>query len=212
MPLSTLFTGLAINVVVILFLVFFVYRPRHSKSDLALSYVVLNFGVFAAVALLAGAEGGLALGMGLFGILSIVRLRSSAISQTEVAYYFVALVLGLVNALGAANVPLIIAINALLIGSLAVLDRGERAVKDQRTTEKRRIVLDVVHESPAALRADIEARLRMPVISVTVEEMDYVRATTSVSVEIEKARLMAATAEEAQQDIKTDRMYAGAAR
>lgn len=123
MDLSALFTGLAMNLTVISVLVFGCYRRRHSKVDLMLSYIVLNIGVFGAVALLAGADGGLALGMGLFGILSIIRLRSSAISQTEVAYYFVALVLGLVNSLGAHVLPLAITINVLLVGALWALDR-----------------------------------------------------------------------------------------
>ena len=48
---------------------------------LALSYVVLNLEVFGAVSLLAGSQSRLALGMGLFGILSIIKLRSSAISS-----------------------------------------------------------------------------------------------------------------------------------
>ena len=34
----------------------------------------------------------IAVGFGLFAILSIIRLRSSAVTQQEVAYYFMALV------------------------------------------------------------------------------------------------------------------------
>lgn len=193
MHLPTLFTGLALNLVVIVVLVFGVYRRRHSKADLVLSYIVLNIGVFGAVALLAGSDGGVALGMGLFGILSIIRLRSSAISQTEVAYYFVALVLGLVNALGAHVLGLAVAINVLLVGALFALDRGERAIKT-RPTETRRVTLDVVHDDPVALRADLHARLRTPVLSVVVAEVDYVRAVTVVDVEVEhfKAESVAA--------------------
>lgn len=185
MHLPTLFTGLALDLVVILVLVFGVYQRRHGKADLVLSYVVLNIGVFGAVALLAGVDGGLALGMGLFGILSIIRLRSSAISQTEVAYYFVALVLGLVNSLGAHVIGLAVVINVLLVGALSLLDRGERAVK-ARPTQSRRIILDVVHDDPAALHADLRARLGTPVLSVAVEEVDYVRAVTVVQVEVER--------------------------
>lgn len=209
MTFTQLLPGLIVDVTVILVLVFGVYRPRHSKSDLALSYVVLNVGVFGAVALLAGSEGSLALGMGLFGILSIVRLRSSSISQTEVAYYFVALVLGLVNALGAGHLMLMLAINGLLVSSLAILDRGERAVKDQRPTERRRIVLDVVHDSSSALRRDLESRLRLTVLSMAVEEIDYVRETTVVNVEIDKTRLTAAPDDAARAEVGADRAYAG---
>jgi len=182
---GTILIGLAIDLVVILTLVFAVYRPRHSKADLALSYIVLNLGVFGAVALLSGSQSGLALGMGLFGILSIIRLRSTAISQTEVAYYFVALVLGLVNSLGSSHLPLAIAINVLLVGTLALLDRGAKAIS-ATATEKRRIVLDVIHEDPAVLRADLRSRLRTELRDVTTEEIDYVRDVMVLVVEVDR--------------------------
>lgn len=185
MNTGTILIGLAIDLVVILTLVFAVYRPRHSKADLALSYIVLNLGVFGAVALLSGSQSGLALGMGLFGILSIIRLRSTAISQTEVAYYFVALVLGLVNSLGSSHLPLAIAINVLLVGTLALLDRGAKAIS-ATATEKRRIVLDVIHEDPAVLRADLRSRLRTELRDVTTEEIDYVRDVMVLVVEVDR--------------------------
>jgi len=187
MDLTSILIGLGIDIVVITILVFAVYRPRHRKADLALSYIVLNLGVFGAVALLAGSDAGLALGMGLFGILSIIRLRSTAISQTEVAYYFVALVLGLVNSLGATWLPFMIAINVLLLGSLVALDRGAAAIAS-RPTEKRRIVLDVIHDDHAAMCADVAARLRTPVVGASVEEVDYVREVMVVVVEVETPR------------------------
>jgi hypothetical protein len=46
------------------------------------------------VSLLTQVQVDLAVGFGLFAILSIIRLRSSAVTQREVAYYFLALVLG----------------------------------------------------------------------------------------------------------------------
>lgn len=185
MNTGTILIGLGIDLVVILTLVLAVYRPRHSKADLALSYIVLNLGVFGAVALLAGSQSGLALGMGLFGILSIIRLRSTAISQTEVAYYFVALVLGLVNSLGSPHLPLAIAINVLLVGTLALLDRGAKAIS-ATATEKRRVVLDVIHEDPAALRADLRTRLRTELHDVVTEEIDYVRDVMILVVEVDR--------------------------
>ena len=122
------------------------------------SYVVLNIGVFGAVALLEMADGGLALGMGLFGILSIIRLRSTAISQTEVAYYFVVLVLGTVNALGGASLVLLLSLNALLVLALAVLDRGPAAPAAPPAI-KQRVILDTIHVNPLMLRADLIVRL-----------------------------------------------------
>jgi len=184
MSLNTELIGLAVDLVVILTLVFGVYRPRHGKRDLVLSYVVLNIGVFGAVALLAVADGGLALGMGLFGILSIIRLRSTSISQTEVAYYFVALVLGTVYALGGANISLLVAVNLLLVIALVILDRGSAALAPAPPVIKQRIVLDTIHVSQSTLRADLTARLKTADFVAVIDEIDYTRAVTVVTVEM----------------------------
>ena len=174
MHLVSTLIGLGIDLVAISILVFGVYRPRHSKSDLALSYLALNLGIFGAVALLSQAEGSMALGMGLFGILSIIRLRSSSISQTEVTYYFVSLVLGLLNALGVSLLPFLIVINVLLVGILIILDKGAVAIA-ATPTEQRMVVLDTIIEDVPSLRLELEERLGIEVKGVNVKEIDYVR-------------------------------------
>ncbi len=73
------------------------YFRRHWRADLLLSYVALNVGIFVTMSLLTKVRVDIAVGFGLFAILSIIRLRSSAVTQQEVAYYFIALVLGLVT-------------------------------------------------------------------------------------------------------------------
>src|SRR5690625_8004946 len=91
MKMMNLWVALVANTVAILTLVFGLYFRRHHRRDLALSYLALNFGVLAVTALLAHSEAGLGLGLGLFGILSIIRLRSDAITHAEISYYFIAL-------------------------------------------------------------------------------------------------------------------------
>ncbi|MBM7767532.1 MULTISPECIES: DUF4956 domain-containing protein [Glutamicibacter] len=53
-----------------------------------LAYIALSMGIFAVTLLLSGSGAGMGLGLGLFGILSIIRLRSDTLTQEEVAYYF----------------------------------------------------------------------------------------------------------------------------
>ena len=60
-----------------------------------LAYVGLNVGVLAVTTALDTATVGAGLGLGLFGVLSIIRLRSTELTQEEVAYYFVSLAMGL---------------------------------------------------------------------------------------------------------------------
>ena len=55
----------------------------------------LNIGVMAVATALSSTDVSAGLGLGLFGVLSIIRVRSAELRQEEVAYYFSSLALGL---------------------------------------------------------------------------------------------------------------------
>ena len=65
----------------------------------SLAYVTLNIGLFVAMSLLGTVRVDIALGFGLFAILPIIQLRSSAVTPAGVAYYLAWPVMGLVNGL-----------------------------------------------------------------------------------------------------------------
>ena len=76
------------------------YFRRHWRADMLLSYVALNIGVFVTMLVLTTVRVDFAAGFGLFAILSIIRIQAGAVTQQEMGYYFLALVLGLLNGLG----------------------------------------------------------------------------------------------------------------
>ena len=78
----------AVDLTAIGALAFALYYPRHRRKDLAVALLGVNIGVFAVTTALSTATVGAGLGLGLFGVLSIIRLRSTELSQVEVAYYF----------------------------------------------------------------------------------------------------------------------------
>jgi len=90
--------GFGMDLVAISILVFALYFPRHRRRDLVVSYLGVNIGVIAVAEALTSTDVNAAgLGFGLFGVLSIIRLRSFELDQQEVAYYFVALALGVLG-------------------------------------------------------------------------------------------------------------------
>ena len=89
----------AADVVAATILSIVIYRPRHRRRDLVVAFLGINVGVLAVAALLAGSSVTAGLGLGLFGVLSIIRLRSDELAQHEIAYYFAVLALGLVGGL-----------------------------------------------------------------------------------------------------------------
>ena len=163
-------TRLIVDIAAIFLLAYVLYFRRHRRADLLLAYVALNIGIFVAISLLASVRVDIALGFGLFAILSIIRLRSSTVTQQEVAYYFVALVMGLVNGMDIADRRLVVLINAVLLVAMAVVDSKPLRERSRRTD----VHLDVVHSDDASLVADLERRLGGTVLHHEVNDVDYV--------------------------------------
>jgi len=171
-------TRLAVDLAAIFLMAYALYFRRHRRADLLLAYVTLNIGIFVAMSLLNMVRVDIALGFGLFAILSIIRLRSSTVTQQEVAYYFVALVMGLVNGMNLSDRWLVAGVNVLLLMTMLVVD--SRPLRDR--ARRMEITLDTVHSDDAALVADLERRLNGRVIHHVVNEIDYVRDTMVVDV------------------------------
>ena len=121
---------------------------------------------------------GAAVGFGLFAMLSVVRLRSEPFGNADLAYFFCALALALVNGLRLDDPALSVALDALILLTLFLVDHPTL----YRRTARQRVTLDEVVTGEAALRAAIERRLGVEVVEVTVEETDFVREVTRVSV------------------------------
>jgi hypothetical protein len=170
--------ALAIDLIAITLLSYVLYFRRHGRRDLLLAYVALNTGIFAVVSMMTGQEVALAVGFGLFGVLSILRLRSDLISQGEIGYYFTAIALGLINAVAVSAPWVLLGLNALMLVIMYVADHPRLLARHER----RMITLDAVHEDPVALRQDLAARLRARVTRVDVVEVDYVRDLMVVDV------------------------------
>ena len=166
---------LGIDAAAIFIMAYVLYFRRNWRSDLLLSYVTLNIGIFTVMSILSVVRVDIAVGFGLFAILSIIRLRSSTVTQQEVAYYFVALVLGLVNGMNLPDRPLVVLVNVLLLVTMFVVDSKPLRERTRRVE----ITLDVVHADDAALVADLERRLGGRVM---YHQVDDVRDITVVDV------------------------------
>jgi hypothetical protein len=171
--------------VAIAVLAYGIYFRRYCRSDLLLAYVALNVGVFTVTAILANlGEAGLGLGLGLFGILSIIRLRSDTITQEEVAYYFVALAVGLVNGLQ----PPVWWVGPLLSGTLLAIMYVVDSPRVTRRTQRLTVTLDAAYADPVVLRDALIRLLNTEIRHLSVLELDLVRDVTVVEVRCRSAR------------------------
>lgn len=154
------------------------YYRRHRRSDLMFAFLTLNVGVLAVATVLGSAEAGVGLGLGLFGVLSIIRLRSDPISQAEVAYYFAALALGLIGGLAVSTWWVPVLFSAVLLVVVAIADSPTVT----RRSQHRAITLDIAFLDEDDLRAHLELALRAEVTRLDVREVDLVRDMTMLEV------------------------------
>jgi hypothetical protein len=178
-------SGLGIDFVAILLLAYVVYFRRHRRRDLLMAFVCFNIALFAVVTALTSvpasgnnASTGLALGLGLLGALSIIRLRSQQLSFAEVAYFFSSLALALVNGIGLGKPAHSAVMSAVVVGTMFVMDHLE----PHRRLERMGMELDEVYSDDVALRAEIERRIGTEVVAVSIEHIDYVRETMLLGV------------------------------
>lgn len=159
------------------------YFARHRRRDLVVAYLTVNTGVLAVSVVLGTTTVGLGLGLGLFGVLSIIRLRSSEIAQHEVAYYFAALALGLIAGLTITFAWMNLALMVLLVLVMVVGDSPRLLPRYRQQT----VVLDAAYTDELELRLALERLLGARVHSVTVQSLDLVDDTTVVDVRYQVA-------------------------
>lgn len=189
---SSLLIAVVGDLLAIFVLAYVVYFRRHRRRDLLLAYVALNVGIMAVTVALGSVEAGVGLGMGLFGILSIIRLRSDQITQQEIAYYFTSLALGLLAGLHPDPAWIAPALSAVLVAVIAIVDSPAVHAR----TRRHNMTLDRAYTEESSLKAALSERLGATIHRVEVLDVDLVRDVTVVDVRYSTDRPTRRTAAE----------------
>lgn len=172
----------AADVAAILVLTLGMYFPRHRRRDLVVAYMGVNLGVMAVSTVLLSTAVGAGLGLGLFGVLSIIRLRSDELAQHEVAYYFSALALGLLSGLG--SEPWVsVGLMVIILAAMFFAD-NPRLLRGYR---REVIVIDRAIADRTELLAYLEHLLSNKIAHITVQKLDYVNDSAVVDVRYREA-------------------------
>lgn len=179
MDYDVLVLSLAMDLVAISVLTYAIYFRRHHRRDLTLGFLGVNVGLFAVASFVSTRPVGLAFGIGLFALLSVIRLRSTQVTQEEIGYYFVAIVIGLANGLSPdEHWGTTITLTAVLVGVMYVADHPRML----RRYERRIVKLKSSYRDPAEVRALLEYKLGGEILKVVVIEVDLVQKHTRLDV------------------------------
>ena len=182
--LVRLFTCMIVNWVIVHFL----YFKKSKRRDFYFTFVIISMAIFFLVYLMMGLDRGKAtmgVGLGLFGIFSIMRYRTDSMPVREMTYLFVVVCLSVVHAIaepvGSDNTgqlvgtPLyeLLVIDAITIVTIMFFERFLKVVAS-KLVQYDRIEL-IKPERRQELIADLEERLGLKVIAVRVGAVDFLR-------------------------------------
>lgn len=168
----------ALDLAAISLLTFGLFFPRHRNRDIVVALLGINIAVLGITQALSSAEISAGLGLGLFGVLSIVRLRSTEMDQSEVAYYFAALSLGLLGGFHVHPSWLSPVLMGAVVVAIGVGDHPNLYGRHRQQI----ITLDRAFLREADLIAHLAEILGAEIRHVRVRRVDLVRETTMVDV------------------------------
>lgn len=165
------------------------YYKKSHRRDFYFTFMVMSVAIFFLVYFMMGMERGKAtmgVGLGLFGIFSIMRYRTDAMPVREMTYLFVIICLSVVHAMADNYVELAI-VDVITFGTILLCEINLK-VKQTKLIQYDRIEL-IKPEKRDELKADLEARTGLKIIKVDVGGVDFLKdsAVLRVTYEGDKA-------------------------
>ena len=185
-----MFVRLLINIVFTWLIIDRLYYRKSRRRDFYFTFMLISvaifFIVFFMIFVLEDLKGktSMGVGIGLFGIFSIMRYRTDAMPVREMTYLFVIIALSLVNAVSV-NVPLfeVLLTNAILLVAVWLCELHIKT-RPSRLVQYDRIEL-ITPERRPELIADLEKRLGVKVVKVDIGSIDFLRDMAMIRVSYE---------------------------
>jgi len=155
-------------------MVFGMYYPRHRRRDMIAPFLAINVGVMGVTYAMATTDLSLGFGLGIFAVLSIIRLRSSEVQHAEIAYYFTSIAVGLLAGFPSMSASVSFTLMGVLV---AVLFVGDHPALFSRNRQQI-VMLDRAVPNEAAARDLLEAMLGGKVHRLIIRKVDFVADTT----------------------------------
>ena len=185
-----MFIRLLINCLFTWLIIDRLYYRKSRRRDFYFTFMLISvaifFIVFFMIFVLEDMKGktSMGVGIGLFGIFSIMRYRTDAMPVREMTYLFVIIALSLVNAVSV-NVPLfeVLLTNVIMVIAVWLCEMHLKS-RPSKLIQYDRIEL-ITPERRPELIADLEKRLGVKVKSVEIGSIDFLRDMAMLRVSYE---------------------------
>ena len=175
---------LLINTVAMIVLIRVVYYTIYAKRDYYFTFFLLNFIIFLLAYMLEKTKAFNSIGsaFGLLAAFSLLRFRTETITTKDMTYLFIIMTIGLINSIMKGSYYEIIALNAVIVGTVFVVD-GDRIIKNEKTKVVEYNSLENIQpEHHHIIIEDLKKKTGLDIKKILIEEIDFVKSRVVIKV------------------------------
>ena len=179
-PFMAMLIRLFVCIVVNLVIVDRLYYKKSRRRDFYFTFMLISLAIFLLVFFMIfvledmKAKTSIGIGIGLFGIFSIMRYRTDAMPVREMTYLFVIISLSVVNAIAASvSIVELLVTNIIVVAAIWLCEHRLK-LEPSKLVQYDRLEL-VKPDRSEDLKADLEMRLGLKVRKVEVGAIDMLR-------------------------------------
>ena len=162
----------------------FIYYKHNQKREYLFTFFLIGIVVYFLCFTLKKYELDLGMALGLFAIFGIIRYRTLPLEVKEMTYLFVVIGISVMNALSIKKMSYaeIIAANSIILLALYLLERYwvESKILSKDVTYE--IIENIRPENHELLKADLEKRLGIEILSFEVGNVNFLRDVAKITV------------------------------
>ena len=162
----------------------FIYYKHSRKREYLFTFYLIGIVVYFLCFTLKKYELDLGMALGLFAIFGIIRYRTLPLEVKEMTYLFVVIGISVMNALSNKKMSYaeIIAANSIILFALYLLERYwvESKILSKDVTYE--IIENIRPENHELLKADLEKRLGIEILSFEVGNVNFLRDVAKITV------------------------------
>ena len=174
-----------ICIVVNWIIIFQLYFRKSHRRDFSFTFMLMSIAIYFLVFFMMGMERGKAtmgVGLGLFGIFSIMRYRTDAMPVREMTYLFLIICLSVVHAMASEYIELFV-IDAIVLVSVMGFEMTMK-IQPTKIIQYDRVEL-VKPERREELKADLEMRTGLKILKIDVGGIDFLKDSVVIRITYE---------------------------
>ncbi len=173
-----------INFAIIYVVIRYIYYPIYRNKDFVFTFFLFNLVNFLICYLLSSAVLKIGFAFGLFAIFTMLRFQTVRIPVREMAYLFISVTIGIINALASVDIglPQLIFANLIIVFCTYFLEFKSKLSHEnfkQVTYEKIELIKP---ECKDELLEDLRLRTGLPIRRVEIISIDFLRDTAHLNV------------------------------